>query len=776
MDLADNKNKRGRGRRNSPSSNLERLDQLRQASTAYIFNTDQTFRDENNQDLNNIRNTINQIRQTYKQTTGDDIIEFFNRYNFEKRKEENIVSAGGRHFINLNNLVEDPDNAAINDILFLEGDRVSLYHNYEIIYEHIPQLAQALDTYVDNILSPDDFTKDVFNLFYDGETVRTSGGDDASEGSVIRRLRHITKTYKLEEKASTIIRDTLMKGDQFVAIFKLEKELETMLTEHSDRDLFPYSDRPELLSEGKVLTSHDIPLTEEDIQNIQESGIFDMDEFVTESGNLNIDANTLAGKISECINKNVIYTTSKDLILEEDALILEDFTKHQSTVVRNTINFGMPQRKTDNAPLRINGSVLKVLEPERVIKLALDDMVFGYYYIEKVDDENFGKELSSGKQAIGLGMAIKDVDVEKYMKTNLITDLFIRGISEKIDKKFIRKNKDFKHLIYNLLRQGYIIDKQIQITYIPPDEVVHFYINEDGDYGNSILKKVLFVAKLYLAVLTSTLMTKLVRSSEKRVFYIEVGLDNDAEQAVQNFVRDIKNKELKMADLQDINTVLNNPGQFSDYYIPTINGERPIEIDTLPGMDADMDNEFLEYLLRAMLSGMGVPSSFLQYTEDVEFVRTLAMQNGKFVRAIIHYQKQFGSFFSEVYRKLYKNEYMYDENKSSDGNNKKNDRDDGIVYDKIEVKFPPPSSLNMTALSEQINNSRDIIEFIVSTILGEHPSEEEKHYARKAVTMNMLPSIDWEKFEELIKESMIEKNKDDLSKVSSGDDDSGGYY
>ena len=50
----------------------------------------------------------------------------------------------------------------------------------------------------------------------------------------------------------------------------------------------------------------------------------------------------------------------------------------------------------------------------------------------------------------------------------------------------------------------------------------------------------------------------------KRAFYIDVGLDDDLEGAVQGFIKDIKSKELSSGHLKNITTILNSVGAFED--------------------------------------------------------------------------------------------------------------------------------------------------------------------------------------------------------------------
>lgn len=93
----------------------------------------------------------------------------------------------------------------------------------------------------------------------------------------------------------------------------------------------------------------------------------------------------------------------------------------------------------------------------------------------------------------------------------------------------------------------------------------------------------------------------------KRAYYIDVSLDDDIESSVQGVIRDIKSKEITSGTFKNITSVLNSVGAYEDYYIPTVDGERPLEIDTIPGLDVDIDNDFMQYLRRSIITGMNCP-------------------------------------------------------------------------------------------------------------------------------------------------------------------------
>ena len=408
----------------------------------------------------------------------------------------------------------------------------------------------------------------------------------------------------------------------------------------------------------------------------------------------------------------------------------------------------------------LNGSSIKILDPTKVVELKIDNVVYGYYVFEDVNMGNIPNAgylgASTGREVlnpVNIGSNLITTNNSKYTpssnslstqgmsdaKVNLISKIFLDVLSKKIDKDFVRHNKEFKDFIFNLVKQDYILKKEIKMTFFSPEEIIAFKVP-------ALYRKIIFFAKLYLATLTNMLLIKMGRAHDKRVFYVDVGADADYEQAISRVIQDIKTKEFKMDMLGEINTILNlTPGRFDDYYIPSINGERPIEIDTLAGMDIDMNNDFIEFLKDSMLSGIGVPRTLIDATKEIDFARTLSAQNANFVRNVIKYQKKFTQPFTKMYRKLYQNEYKYDNDKESEVLN-------FVSIDDIKVSFPSPATLNMSNLTDQIQIADGNAEFISAQYypMDQTGSNEPKRLKMKAaVVKELLPGIDWDKFDEI---------------------------
>jgi len=212
----------------------------------------------------------------------------------------------------------------------------------------------------------------------------------------------------------------------------------------------------------------------------------------------------------------------------------------------------------------------------------------------------------------------------------------------------------------------------------------------------------------------------------------------------------------------------------------------------IPGMNVEITNDFLDYLLKSMISGIGIPPEFLSYSEQTEFARSLGMMNGKFVRSILVWQKILGRQFTKMFRLLYQNEFLndYDLARAKKEFKKLNQKskDDTILVDtkeekenvdkasvmfentffnleSLSVQFPPPQALNMTTITERINNSRDIIDFVTSTLVDQNDAELQYEFKRE-LTKDVLSTFDWDKYEKLLDKAKTNKTETKIKNAS----------
>ncbi len=101
----------------------------------------------------------------------------------------------------------------ITPATFGQGARIYRYKSYQSIISNINYAIRALDVLVDNILSPDDITKQVLEIKPQNQLTENTTID-----SSVRYVREVVKHIKLERKLDTIVRNTLLSGDLFCEI------------------------------------------------------------------------------------------------------------------------------------------------------------------------------------------------------------------------------------------------------------------------------------------------------------------------------------------------------------------------------------------------------------------------------------------------------------------------------------------------------------------------------------------------------------------------------
>lgn len=635
----------------------------------------------------------------------------------------------------INKLLEQNN---ISAFLTEERDRIERYRDYRVIDAYIPQVSRCIDLYRDSILSPDDITKNSLNIDYSDENI-----SEDSKNKIEQNIRELKEKFRINKKAKQWLRDGLVDGDTFVAVLKIDEEINKMLLKetHSSAELLPNMEEENILTESEVFnyTSKEMTI---------------LNDILTEEAKETRIGKDEQGRFSlEDIKKNITTSINNNIVYVDQPLKNLDTFKNSEEINKKFKG------------VKMLGSIDKQLEPEKTFKLDIDGVCLGYLYIEKFDvdaetgSEGFGLTAAELSDTCTCGISSGDYfnsavsRGNKSLKHKLLTDIFVKGISKKIDKKIIEKNQQFKELVYQLIKQDYLLDKKVKITYYEPEQVVHYKNDSEDVYGISKLSKIMFFAKIFFATMLTEAMQKISRGRDKRVIYVETGLDEDIEGSIQSVVRDIKSKDIQADDLKTITNILRQVGAFEDYFIPKIDGEVPIDFETISGMDVNVDDDFLQYLLKSIISGIGVPATYTDASNEVDFSRSLVMQNTTFVREIVSKQGDAQEFFTNIVRKMYMNEF--------------GDEDIiGFNIEKINVVLPVPEYLNINNISEQISNHSNTIEFILGTYFDTNGTggddDKLKQVFKRELTKDFISSIDWDNCDNILDRCKMLINKEKL--------------
>lgn len=704
-----------------------------------------------------------------------------------------------------------------------DTERTARYTDYRLIDKYIPEITDSLDVLRDSIMSPDDISKKSVIYSYIGEL------STADRELFESNMRKLFEKYDFETFISDKIRSTLLLGDGFTIVDKLSSTFTRYLNEGDGGD-------EELKDDGNVLSeSADIfasPKFRDRIKAYYEKAkSLNEASFVTKGSDgkkyqvtSDMYVKNTEEEILKMINKNVKY-------IEDPMKALSDFTKYTGSTVSDKYTDKITKE------LNINGVYFKDLNPDDVIKLEIDHICIGYIVINRTrgaadtiggfggsgingnysmlgaitsalnpDMGNANNNLQFNQASMSTDAFTGNQNILKDGNTalayNTIVDMLVKGISEKIDNKYIEKNEAFRDLLFGLVRMDYIISKEIDITFLEASQLDHVKIDSTMTYGVSRIASSMFPAKLYLALLLTNLMLKINQGRDRRVFYVDTDLDDDFEGNIEQIIKDVKSSEIPTSSFgstTSVSTVLNTVGSLENYYIPTIDGNRPFDIDVISGMQVDINDELMEKLLKSAIIGTGVPYNYIDATNEIDFARSLSMQNQGFVKKVVNYQQVFSRFFTKIIRKMYKYEFGIDDidetknnklkeikikNKKRVKKSKKDDDADShssmIDIEKIEIVFPEPVLLNVTTNNEQIEATNTTIEYITEMYVDandENADDIKRRFKKELARSVYMKNLDWEAidkaYDKMQEDSIEEKLLEKISKASQGSGEEG---
>lgn len=176
-------------------------------------------------------------------------------------------------------------------------------------------------------------------------------------------------------------------------------------------------------------------------------------------------------------------------------------------------------------------------------------------------------------------------------------------------------------------------------------QIAHFRIlgnDKNTPYGTSVLDPGRRIWRQLVLMEDAMMAYRIVRSSERRVFYIDVG--NIAPQDVENFVQktitSMKRNQVVDANTGRVDLRYNPLSVEEDYFIPIRGGESS-KIDTLSGGQFTGDIDDVKYLRDKLFSALKIPSSYLSSDSEaaMEDKNTLAQKDIRFARTIQRLQR-----------------------------------------------------------------------------------------------------------------------------------------
>jgi hypothetical protein len=175
-------------------------------------------------------------------------------------------------------------------------------------------------------------------------------------------------------------------------------------------------------------------------------------------------------------------------------------------------------------------------------------------------------------------------------------------------------------------------------------QVTHFRIlgnDQFAPYGTSVLESARRIWRQYVMMLDAMLVYRLVRSPERRVFYVDVGTvaPNDIPNYMNTVMSTIRGQMAVDKETGRLDERFNPTDVLEDYVVPVRGANSGTKIDTLAGGTHQTATEDIEIIQSQLFAALGVPKAYLGYDDMLSSKATLAQEDIRFSRTIQIYQK-----------------------------------------------------------------------------------------------------------------------------------------
>lgn len=401
---------------------------------------------------------------------------------------------------------------------------------------------------------------------------------------------------------------------------------------------------------------------------------------------------------------------------------------------------------------------IRMLEPTKVIPVEIVDEPIGYYLIIAEETSRLNGLISDSLTYQG---------INGYGRSTTFIDEICEKIIRSFDKPFLMNNVKFKRLIVQAVNYYNLNNNRIRFQFIPAEYIQEFKVDVDENgHGQSMIRKSLFYAKMYLMLLMFKIFSIVKYSNDTHVNYVkQSGLRKDVANKVQDIIRRKQSRTVNMYDLYNYSTLINKIGAGSEMYIPVgRQGERPMETEILAGQDIQLNTELLEMLKNAYILGTGVPAAIVNYLNEPEFAKVAEQNNSKWNSRVVNYQLDFNPAITQWYRKILRWSTNIPEE----------------VIDQFEFAFQPPKTIAGNTRAEMFQQAEQISQSVVRLFMGDNIDQQDISNAAiiRELTISILeeqfPTLNVSHLRELYDEAVLRANarvlRPDVRQGDNGED------
>jgi len=504
----------------------------------------------------------------------------------------------------------------------IQNNRKELYELYNEIAEINPIAFRMLKVYLDNILIKNIQNKQFINIIENDNNDMLVNLEPSVKKNISNFMKTFLVYFNIQDKLkNNILQNMLKYGDFYMEVVDMSS-ISTLVNTRSElltESITFYGSSKNITSECS-LGYLELPNTEK--VEIQEN----YTEYQNEEFMSLLKAKNYINESDMNLFNDVYLDNLEDLegdSLQSNVFDIKTFKDLKFDVLKNIY--------------------LKFLTPTSVIKLEKDGINFGYLVIEDLpesesDEVNIYKRFAndddntSNKQTLDNKKTTDEI-INKFSKEILFKLKEHISISNNyIDELPEELSYSLKVILYEKIKKR----SKLKFRLIEPNNIVNFHTNIDkfAPYGTSIFDPIVLPVKLYTIALLSSVISRLSRASVVRKWNIEVGKRRNHSQIVQNVQKELKTKNISYDDLSSMKNISQIMTDFRDIATVSKNGQKFIDLEILPMHDRALPINDLGDLRNELIASTGIPSIYLNISENVEQRETLVNLNVSFANSI----------------------------------------------------------------------------------------------------------------------------------------------
>ena len=412
---------------------------------------------------------------------------------------------------------------------------------------------------------------------------------------------------------------------------------------------------------------------------------------------------------------------------------------------------------------QVKGIYLKVLPATKLIPIRIDRTIIGYYYIsDGTRPEETGQRKNSG--LTGYTLRTPSIGYDTFSPDRMFCEKLATKIINNFDLKFMRDNTALHQQIVAVLETHRFNDCLMRFIFIPADNVVTAAINKDGTgRGHAMLEPGLVTARMYMFLKLYSILYQ-INNSQIRVYNLRMsGMDKNYKRYVQEIMRKFSARRVSANDIFNYRASMSKVTGFSELVMPMGAGDKaPVEINSIPGAEAPINNELLDNMRAETLNATPVPSILVTNggVTEIEFSKETELANSRFTSFVTGCKLDLNRPITLLYRKIMRWETDIDP----------------MLLKNLKFKFRMANKKSLEVQRDKLSTLNDVMDLAVEVFLTAQESKKTddgdsdivREY-KKQLIGEYLPELDIERLEELANVARDKANEYELSKTDSSE-------